>query len=183
MLEKIEDNLKDAYENLGWEDRKILLDNLNNSLDKSEISPEEFEKSAMYLRKTCPGEDANNWHIYWLEDKVKFTEILMNEFVKAKILVCFHKCMTIEMYFNFMTFVQEMPYKNECEELDIIGDTLFHSMEDYKIIKEELCRYLRYYGLTPQQEQEIMQGESLLDKMDLICTLLKSNKPKFEPKS
>ena len=137
MLEKIEDNLKDAYENLGWEERKVLLDNLNNALDKGEISPEEFEKSAMYLRKTCPGEDANNWHIYWLEDKVKFTKILMNEFAKEKIFKYFYHGIAIELYLgSVLSFQGIIPDKNR--ETIKLGDTFFIS----KIMKnKKKCAY------------------------------------------
>lgn len=178
MLEKIEDNLKDAYENLGWEERKILLDNLNNALDKGEISPEEFEKSAMYLRKSCPDEDANNWNIYWLKDKVKFTKILMNQFAKEKIYRYFCQGMMIEMYLgSVLSFQGIIPDKNG--ETLKLSDTFFQSIEDYEKIKGEMCKYLRYYGLTPEQEQDIMQNKSLTDKIDLIFTLLKSNEPKF----
>jgi len=177
MLEKIEDNLKEAYENLGWEERKILLDNLNNAFDKGEISPEEFEKSAMYLKKSCPDGDANNWTIYWLDDIVKFTKILMNQFAKERIRRCFYQCLLIEGYLKSVLCFEGVQDKNG-NGLKL-GDTFFNSIEDYEKRKEEMCKYLRYYGLTPEQEGEIMQNISLTQRIDLIFTLLKSNEPKF----
>lgn len=168
MLEKIENNLREAYENLDWKERRVLLDNLNNSLLKGEINFDEFEKSAVYLSKSCPDEDANNWNRYWLDENVKFTKILVNEIFKEKIHRYFYQGMMIEGYLGSVICFQGL------QDKDIIGDTFFHSMDDYQRVKEELCKYLRYYGLTPQQEQEIMQGKSLTDNMEVIFGLSKS---------
>jgi len=164
MLEKIENNLEEAYQDLRWEERKVLLDNLNRSFWKGEVSLDEFEKSAMYLKKSCPDEDAKKWAEYWIDEGVKFTMTLMNSLIKEKIRRYFYQGMMIEMYLGYVLSFQDK---------DIIGDTFFHSIEDYERIKEELCRYLRYYGLTPQQEQEIIQGKSLEDNVELIFGLSK----------
>lgn len=172
MLEKIENDLEKAYENIEWEERKTLLDNINTSFWKGEISLDEFEKSVLYLKKSCPEDDADKWNKYWSGEGAKFTNSLADEVIKEKICRYFYQGMMLEMFLNLTICCQGINKK-----LDLIGDNFFHSIEDYQRVKEELCRHLRYYGLTAEQEQIIMQSKSLADNVELILGLPKSKEP------
>lgn len=172
-LSKIDNNLKKAYEKLNWEERKKLLDNLMNSIKKQEISFEEFDKLILALRNSCPIEDASKWVPYWIEEMHQTIMETYLALARERILRKFNEAIISEIIIGFDVAFAREKAKTTDENIftKSLSDYFCFFVDDYMQIKKWLCENLIPFGLTPEQEETIMQG-SISKNRTLIFDLV-----------
>jgi hypothetical protein len=179
-LSRIGNNLNKAYEKLGWEERKTLLDNLHSSFVKGEISSDEFGKLLNDLGNSCPTEDKLKMIIFVGKELGKIAETYLREYLKERIYRYFFMGLSMEMSINWALYFRIEDIEKD-REVDLVDDKFFDMTDKYQIIKKELCNLLYYYGLTEEQRKSIMEG-NLCDYASLIMELPNSKEPDFELK-
>jgi hypothetical protein len=175
-LSRIENNLKKAYENLTWEERKNLMDNVHNSFKKGEIPLEEFETLLVSLKNSCPMSDAWNMVRYGINSMVDLSRELTKAYMRERVSKCIFQAIALESQINFAVFYGAI--KSEGNDGDLGDGFISENDKMYEQVKAELFGVLRQYGLTKEQEDKIITM-GIADSVELIAEIMNSNEPDF----
>ncbi|MDD5015921.1 MAG: hypothetical protein PHW73_12650 [Atribacterota bacterium] len=171
-LSKIENNLEKAYEKLTWEERKVLLDNSDRAFWGGEIPIDEFKNRLTNLKNSCPQEDGGKLANYGNEKLLESGKRFLYAYFKERTSKCIFQALSLEIFIGLSLFIQTSEPVKETNEENSLNKEFFKLIEEYDIIKKELCLLLHDYGLTDEQEKTIIKGK-IADNINDILNLLK----------